>query len=340
MIQDTLKRVVAGQDLSKADAAAAMNEIMSGNCTDAQVAAFIIGLRMKGETVDEIAGCAEVMRDKATYVDPSAPPEQVVDTCGTGGDVKGTFNISTAAAFVVAGAGVTVAKHGNKSVSSKSGSADVLGALGVNVGADTATVEKSLREARIGFLFASALHAAMKYAIGPRREVGVRTVFNILGPLTNPSRAKCQVLGVYDAKLAPLMANVLKSMGSLRCFVVHGHDGMDEITLADRTRVAELARGAVKEYDIAPEDFGLARASLDDLTVDTAEQSARMIRSVLAGRAGPARDIVLLNAAAGIVAVGAAADLAEGIKKAAESIDSGAAKAALDKMVEITNAGA
>jgi len=340
MIQDTLKKVVDKQNLTKDEAIAAMNEIMSGDCTEAQVAAFIVGLRMKGETVEEIAGCAQVMREKATRIDPGVPVDQIVDTCGTGGDVKGTFNISTAAAFVVAGASVTVAKHGNRSVSSQSGSADVLAALGVKIDADQPTVERCLREARIGFLFAPMMHAAMKYAIGPRREIGVRTVFNILGPLTNPAGARCQVLGVYDCDLAPLMANVLNSLGSARCFVVHGHDGLDEMTITDRTHVAELNNGVVDEYVIAPEDVGLERGSLDDLIVKTPEDSAEAVREVLSGKPGPRRDIVLLNAAAAILAVGTASDWKDGIERAAQSIDSGAAAESLNKMVDVSNAGA
>jgi anthranilate phosphoribosyltransferase len=280
------------------------------------------------------------MRDKAVRVDPGAPPERVVDTCGTGGDVKSTFNISTAAALVVAGAGVTVAKHGNRSVSSHSGSADVLATLGVKIDACVPTVERCLREARIGFLFAPLMHSAMKHAIGPRREIGVRTVFNILGPLTNPARARCQVLGVYDRRLTTVMAGALRSLGSARCFVVHGGDGLDEITVTDRTIVAELADGAVKEYTIGPEDFGLPRATLGDLKVDTAEQSAEVIRCVLAGRHGPARDVTLLNAAAALAAVGAAPDLRGGLALAAKSVDSGAAAEALRRLVEISQSNA
>jgi len=337
MIQELLGRLVNRENLTQEQATSAMNAIMSGECTESQVAAFIVALRMKGETVDEIAGCAQVMREKATRVNAGASEFEVVDTCGTGGDVKGTFNISTAAAVVTAGAGVKVAKHGNRSVSSHSGSADVLAALGVNIEAGLPVVERCLREAGIAFLFAPMMHAAMKHAIGPRREIGVRTVFNILGPLTNPAGARCQVLGVYDLKLASLMAGVLNSLGSKRCFVVHGADGLDEITVTDSTRVAELAAGEVKEYEISPEDFGMKRAALSDLTVDSPGESAQAVREVLQGTSGPRRDIVVLNAAGAIVASGAAADWREGIALAEDSIDSGRANETLQRLAAVSN---
>jgi anthranilate phosphoribosyltransferase len=278
------------------------------------------------------------MREKAVAIDPGPSAYNIVDTCGTGGDASYTFNISTTAALVTAGAWVTVAKHGNRAVSSKSGSADVLKQLGVNLEADKETVERSLREAHVGFLFAPLMHGAMKYAIGPRREVGVRTIFNILGPLTNPAGAPCQVLGVYDAALAESLAGVLRNLGSMHCLVVHGDDGLDEMTTTANTQVAELKDGEVKTYTLAPEDVGLARASLDDLIVDTPEKATEALRLVLAGETGPRRDIVVLNAGAAIMVSGAAADLKAGIDKARESIDTGAAQAALDKMIEISNA--
>ena len=339
MIQQWLNMVVEGENLTRDDAVDAMNAIMSGECTDAQIGAFLVALRMKGETVEEIAGFAQVMRDKATNVRPGPSEHSVVDTCGTGGDRKNTFNISTAAALVTAGAGVTVAKHGNRSVSSRSGSADVLAALGVNIEAGIPAVERCLREAKVGFLFAPMMHAAMKYAIAPRREIAIRTVFNILGPLTNPAKARCQVMGVYRKELAPLMANVLKSLGSERCFVVHGYDGMDEITITDRTRVAELANGQVREFDLSPEDFGMEAAPLSDLLVDTPEESAGAIREILEGARGARRDIVLLNAAAAVLASGAAADWPDALQRAGESIDSGRAKAALETMARIASEG-
>jgi anthranilate phosphoribosyltransferase len=290
---------------------------------------------MKGETGEEIAGCARVMRAKARRLDAGTP--DVVDTCGTGGDARNTFNISTAAALVAAGAGATVAKHGNRAVSSHSGSADALKQLGVNIEAKPEAVERCMREARIGFLFAPLLHEAMKFAIGPRREVGVRTVFNILGPLTNPAGARCQVMGVYDPALPPLLAGVLRDLGSRRCMVVHGDDGLDEITTTGRTAVAELNDGTVRTYTIAPEDVGLPRAKLADLTVWNVEEAAEAIRLVLAGERGPHRDIVVLNAGAALLVTGLASDLKSGVQRAADSLDSGAARKALEELVRVSN---
>jgi len=340
MIKDFIGKVVEGRDLSADESAAAMTEIMEGRASDAQIACFITALRMKGETVDEITGCASVMRQKATRVRAEGGRFAVVDTCGTGGDRSGTFNISTAAALAVAGAGVTVAKHGNRSVSSHSGSADVLRTLGVNIEADIPAVERCLNEAGIGFLFAPLLHGAMKYAIGPRREIGVRTVFNILGPLTNPAGATCQVMGVYDGALTDVLAHVLRNLGSNHCFVVHGADGLDEITTTGPTKVSELVHGRVNTYEISPEDVGLQRARVEDMLVGSPAESAHAIRGVLARAPGPHRDIVLLNAAAALAAAGAAADLQAGVTVAAESLDSGRASKALDELVRITQAGA
>jgi len=337
MIQELIREVITRQDLSLDESVAAMNEIMSGEATPAQIGAFIVALRMKGETVTEITGCARVMREKATRIEPGESEFDVVDTCGTGGDGQGTFNISTAAALVTAAAGVPVAKHGNRAVSSRSGSADVLKHLGVKIDADKERVELCLREAGIGFLFAPMLHGAMKYAIGPRREIGVRTVFNILGPLTNPAGAACQVLGVYEAELAPLLAEVLRELGSKRCMVVHGEDGLDEITITAKTRVAELADGAVKTYTLSPEDFGFRPAPMSALRVASVEEAAEAIRSVLAGEKGPRRDIVALNAGAAIMVGGAAADLKEGVARAAEVIDSGTADKTLADLVRLSN---
>jgi len=338
MIVDALRKLTDRQNLSRAEAAEAMTEIMTGRCTDAQISAFIVALRMKGETVDEIAGCAEAMRAQAAHIDPGASRYDVVDTCGTGGDRKNTLNISTAAALVAAGAGCVVAKHGNKSVSSRSGSADVLEALGVNIKAPAAVVERCMREAGVGFLFAPLMHAAMKHAIGPRREIAVRTIFNILGPLTNPARARCQVMGVYAAGLAPTLARVLAALGAKRCLVVHGEDGMDEITITGRTRVAELAGGSVREYDISPEDFSMPRGALDDLLAESPEDSANSIRAVLGGAPGPQRNVILLNAAAAILAAGAADAWPSAIELAARSIDQGAAKRALETLIRVSNA--
>jgi len=335
MIRDAIARVVSGDDLTCDEAAAAMDIIMSGDATDAQIAAFIVALRLKGETVAEIAGCARVMRAKATSIE--APSPDVLDTCGTGGDSSGTFNISTAAALVAAGAGCCVAKHGNRSVSSSSGSADVLRELGVKLDVGPPVVERAMREAGIGFLFAPGLHQAMKYAIGPRREMGIRTIFNILGPLTNPAGARRQLLGVYDIALVETMAAVLASLGSIRCLVVHGDDGLDELTTTATSHVCELDDGTLRSYVVEPEDMGLPRARLDDLRVASPAESAEVVRDVLAGRMGPQRDIVVLNAAGALVAAGKASTLDEGARLAVTSIDSAAAARALERLVAVTN---
>ncbi len=336
MLPDIIGRLVLGHDLTVAQSEAAMNAIMQGEATDAQIGAFLIALRIKGETIDEIVGCAKVMREKATHIDAGGGP--VLDTCGTGGDASHTFNISTATAIVAAGAGATVAKHGNRSVTSGSGSADVLKELGVNIEADVAAVEACLREAKIGFLFAPLLHGAMKYAIGPRRELKMRTVFNVLGPLTNPAGAKRQLMGVYDDALVEPIAHVLKELGSARAFVVHSADGLDELSIADETHVAELRDGQVAVSQLTPEHVGLRGASLGDLKVEDAAQSAAVINGILDGQLGPCRDVVVLNAAAALAAAGLADTIAEGVPLAQQSIDSGAAKAALEKLVAVSNA--
>jgi len=336
MIKEAIQKLVVSSDLTTEESVAVMTEIMEGQATEAQIAAFMVALRLKGETVEEITGCARVMREKATRIDAGDGP--VADTCGTGGDGSSTFNISTAAAFVAAGAGLKIAKHGNRSVSSQSGSADVLKALGVNIEADQSTVERCLAEANIGFLFAPMLHGAMKYAIGPRREIGIRTVFNILGPLTNPAGATCQVLGVYDGALTESMARVLGNLGSERAFVVHGSDGLDEITTTGPTKVSELKDGEVHTYEVRPDNFGLPQATIEDLAVVTPDESAAAITGVLSGEQGPKRDIVVLNAAAALAAAGIAPDLAGGLPIAANSIDSGPASQVLAKLVETSNA--
>ncbi len=333
MIREAIAALVDGVELSREQARTVMNEIMSGECTDAQIGSFLTALRLKGETVGEIAGCAEVMREKATLI---RAPEGCIDTCGTGGDSLHTFNISTAAALVAAGAGVTVAKHGNRSVSSTSGSADVLQALGVNVDAPPSLVEQCLAEAGIGFLFAPRMHGAMKHAIGPRREMGIRTVFNILGPLTNPAGAKRQLVGVYDPALAPVLAEVLGALGSERALVVHGHDGLDEISISGETTVAELAEGRVTTRTLTPEEAELEPAPLAALQVSSAEESAARIRGVLDGEHGPSRAITLLNAGAAIYVAGKASGIAEGVRVAAEAIDSGAARTALDRLAALS----
>jgi anthranilate phosphoribosyltransferase len=290
---------------------------------------------MKGETVDEITGSARVMREKAVAIKLDAKYQ--VDTCGTGGDMAHTFNISTTAAFVVAGAGVTVAKHGNRSVSSKSGSADVLQALGVNIEIPSPRVEECMKEVGIGFLFAPMMHLAMKYAIGPRREIGIRTLFNILGPLTNPAKVTSQIMGVYAADLTGVLAQALGNLGAIHAFVVHGMDGLDEITITDKTKVSEFASGEVKDFYLHPSDFGLATARKNDLKGGDAKENAAITIEVLKGKKGVHRDIVLLNAAAGLVASGKATDFKEGIKLSEKSIDSGSALEKLENLKAFTN---
>lgn len=335
MIKEAIAKVVDGEDLTEDEMQEAMNEIMTGAATAAQIASFITALRIKGETVDEITGAAKVMREKATRINAKG---LVVDTCGTGGDMAHTFNISTTAAFVVAGTGLTVAKHGNRSVSSACGSADVLQALGVNIELKPIDVERCLNEIGIGFLFAPLFHEAMKHAIGPRKEIGIRTIFNILGPLTNPAGAKAQVLGVYSHGLTETMAKVLMKLGASHCFVVHGADGLDEITITGTTKVSEGKNGKVKTYTVKPSDFGLKKAKKVDLLGGNAEENAKITMAVLSGEKGPKRDIVLLNAAAAIVAGGKAKTLKEGVKLAGESIDSGAAKEKLEALKRFTTA--
>ncbi|HEX9114402.1 MAG TPA: anthranilate phosphoribosyltransferase [Nitrospirota bacterium] len=335
MIKEAIAKVVAKVNLTEAEAEAVMREIMQGEATDAQIASYITALRMKGETVEEITGSARVMREKAVPVRVDA--QYQLDTCGTGGDMAHTFNISTTAAFVVAGTGVTVAKHGNRSVSSKSGSADVLQALGVNIEVPAHRVEECMREVGIGFLFAPLMHLAMKYAIGPRREVGIRTIFNVLGPLTNPARVKSQIMGVYAADMTAPLAQALGNLGALHAFVVHGMDGLDEITITDRTRISEFKSGTVKDYFIHPSDFGLPAGKAEDLKGGDAKDNAAITVEILKGRKGARRDVVLLNAAAGLVASGRAADIRGGVKLAEESIDSGAALKKLEELKAFTN---
>ena len=335
MIKEAIAKVVTGTNLSEAEAEVVMREIMQGEATDAQIAAYITALRMKGETVDEITGSARVMREKAFPVKLDATFQ--VDTCGTGGDLSHTFNISTTVAFVVAGAGVAVAKHGNRSVSSKSGSADVLQALGVNIEMPSARLDECLAEVGIAFLFAPMMHQAMKYAIGPRREVGIRTIFNVLGPLTNPAGVKAQIMGVYAAELTSVLAQVLGNLGATRAYVVHGMDGLDEITITDRTKVSEYRDGSVNDYFVHPSDFDLPAGKKEDLLGGDAKQNAAITIDVLKGKKGPCRDVVLLNAAAGLAASGKATDLRDGVRIAAESIDSGAALKKLEELKKFTN---
>ena len=333
MIQDAIQILVDGESLSAEQAAAAMNEIMTGEATPAQVGAFLTSLRIKGETVDEIAGMARVMREKSLHVSVEG---DVVDTCGTGGDGSGSFNISTTAAFVVAGAGVTVAKHGNRAMSGSTGSADVLEALGVQIALSPESVARCLNEAGFGFMFAQGYHPSMRFAAGPRREIGIRTVFNILGPLTNPAGADRQVIGVADPSMAGRMARVLGQLGSRKALVVHGSDGMDEITITGPSTIWQLENGEVTEFEVTPADLGVSVSSADSIRATSAEHSARIARSVLSGDSGPARDVVLLNVAAALVAADRSDSLASGVELAARSIDSGDAQAKLDAVVELS----
>jgi anthranilate phosphoribosyltransferase len=334
MIQQAIRQLIDGQDLGRDQARQVMEQIMTGQATPAQIGAFLVALRCKGETTEEIAGCAEVMREKATPIRTRRHP--VIDTCGTGGDGSGTFNISTTVAFVAAGAGLCVAKHGNRAMSSRCGSADVLQELGVNIEAGPERVSRCLDEAGIGFLFAPLLHGAMKHAVGPRREIGVRTVFNILGPLTNPAGARRQLLGVYETHLAAKLAGVLGLLGSERALVVHGADGLDEVSISGPTRVAQLDDGQVHTWQIQPEDVGLAVHPRESLRGGTAAENARILLEVLDGRPGPPRDVVLLNGAAALLAGGVAVDLFEGLSRAREAIDSGRARQALEALKRVS----
>ena len=349
MIKQAIGKVVTGQDLTEAEMIEVMNQIMGGEATPAQVGSFITALRMKGETIDEIAGAARVMRAHATPIrvgkaldidreEINLDRETILDTCGTGGSGTKSFNISTTVAFVVSACGVKVAKHGNRSISSACGSADVLEALGVNLNVTPQQVEACINEVGIGFLFAPALHGAMKHAIGPRREIGIRTIFNILGPLTNPAGADRQVLGVYDEKLVDVMARVLVKLGCRRGFIVHGMDGMDEVTLTGPTRIAEIGNGNVILSTIEPEDFNLRRCALVDLQGGDATENAAIVKDVLAGKSGPQRDVVILNAAYALLASGLAKDVESGLDRARSSIDDGLAMARLNGLVAMTNA--
>jgi len=334
-IKEAIAKVVDRIDLTEAEMISVMNQIMSGEATPLQVASFLTALRMKGEKVEEITGAARVMREKVNRVNVKA--DLVLDVVGTGGDRKGTFNISTASTFVVAGAGLTVAKHGNRAVSSQSGSADCLAALGVKVDAAKEKVEECLEKIGVGFLFAPLLHEAMKYAVQPRREIGIRTIFNVLGPLTNPAGATHQLTGIYDGKLTEPIAHVLKNLGVVRAMVVHGVEGMDEISLCGPTRVSELRNRRVRNYTLTPAKFGLKRCRLEDLRGGTPEECANILRGILRGEKGPKRDIVIFNSGAALFVGGAADSIAQGMRLAAESIDSGKAQAKLDRLIEMTN---
>ena len=335
-MQSAIRAVTEHQNLSSDEMTSVMRLIMTGEATPAQVGGFLIGLRMKGETVEEVAAAAGVMRELSTKVDVDTA--RLVDTCGTGGDASGSFNISTASAFVVAAAGGKVAKHGNRSVSSKSGSADVLEAAGVNLELSPEQVAACVNDIGVGFMFAPMHHSAMKHAIGPRREMAVRTLFNVLGPLTNPAGAPNQVLGVFSKDWVEPLAQVLKQLGSEHVLVVHADDGLDEISIGSATQVAELKDGQISTYTIQPEDFGMQRADLAVLKAEDAKDSLRIIKSVLANESGPAKDIVCLNAGAAIYAAGLTDSLADGVARAAEVIASGAAAAKLEQLVAATNA--
>jgi anthranilate phosphoribosyltransferase len=349
MIKKAIAKVVERNDLTESEMIEVMDQIMSGEATPAQVAAFITALRMKGETVEEITGAARVMRDKVTRIrvgknvidldrdDINLDRETILDVVGTGGDGTNTFNVSTTVSFVVSACGVKVAKHGNRSVSSICGSADVLEKLGVDLDITPEKVEKCIDEIGIGFLYAPALHGAMKHAIGPRKEIGIRTVFNILGPLTNPAGADCQVLGVYRDDLVEKIAGVLYKLGCTHGFVVHGGDGMDEITLTTESLVAEVTPAGVSMRRISPEEFGITRCSMGELRGGDAAANAAIVRAILTGEKGAKRDIVLLNAAYALVASGKATTPQEGLTLAAEAIDSGRALAQLERLVRVTN---
>jgi anthranilate phosphoribosyltransferase len=335
MIKEAISKLVEGSDLDEGEMIAVMNEIMTGAATDAQIAAFITALRLKGETVAEITGAARVMREKAVQIDAGAADGVLMDIVGTGGDASGTFNVSTTSAFVVAGAGVAVAKHGNRSISSHCGSADVLESLGVDLDLGPAQIGRCIRQVGIGFMFAPKMHGAMKYAIGPRREIAIRTIFNILGPLTNPAGANTYLLGVYDPDLTEKMAWVLHNFGVRRAMVVCGAGGIDEITTTGETQISEVSRNGVSTYIITPEEVGLSRVELAALQGGrTAVESAAQLRAVLRGESGPRYDMVLLNAGAALLAAQKVKTLTAGLVLAAETIASGAALAKLTALVD------
>lgn len=335
MIRDYLSRLIRRNDLEEEEMAGLIGEIMSGNVTDAQIGAILAALASKGETFSELAGAARAMRRKAIRIQTNA--DVVVDTCGTGGDSLHTFNISTTAAFVVAGCGVTVAKHGNRSVSSKCGSADLLEALGVNLEVGPEVVEEAVREIGIGFLFAPHFHGAMRHAARARKELGVRSIFNMLGPLTNPAGANCQLIGVYAPELTEMFAQALKRLGARHAFIVHGQDGLDEISVCAPTRISELKDGMIRTCDISPEQLLGRTADPTDMTGGTPVENAQITRNILQGETGPKRDVVVVNAGAALVAAGVAQGFTEGIRMAESSIDEGRAGQKLEALVRFTN---
>lgn len=334
MIKEAIHALVGGIDLTEAEMTECMNEIMEGRATDAQIGSFLTALRYKGESVAEITGAARVMREKAARIEA---PKGTLDTCGTGGDMSGTFNISTTTALVVAACGVPVAKHGNRSVSSRSGSADVLEALGVKIDLEPKKVEKCIFETGFGFLFAPLFHPAMKFAIGPRREMGIRTIFNILGPITNPAGASRQVLGVFSSRLTETLCSVLGNLGAADAMVVHGEDGLDEITITDGTKVSRLVDGAVENSVISPMDFGIERVALSEIVGGDKDENAKITRAIFAGEKGPRRNVVLMNSGAALLVAGRATSLKEGFEIAAEAVDSGKAGVKLKQVVEASN---
>jgi anthranilate phosphoribosyltransferase len=334
MIKEAINLFVNNISLSEVEMAECMKEIMEGKATDAQIGAFLTALRIKGETVEEITGAARIMREKATTI---KAPNGVLDTCGTGGDMSHTFNISTTTALVVAGAGVPVAKHGNRSVSSQAGSADVLEALGIKIDLPPEKVEKCLFETGFGFLFAPLFHPAMKYAIGPRREMGIRTIYNILGPITNPAGAKRQILGVFADKLTGLLAMVLGNLGAVDAMVVHGEDGLDEISISNRTRVSRFKDGRVQNFYIEPENFGIRRNKIEHILGGNKEDNANITLSILNGEKGPKRDIVLMNSAVTLIVAGKTEDFKIALSMAADSIDSGRALKKLEDVKRVSN---
>ena len=334
-MKQAIAQVVEGRDLGGDEMAAVMRSIMTGGATPAQIGGFLVGLRMKGETVSEIAAAAQVMRELASGVDISGLPH-TVDIVGTGGDASGTFNVSTTSMFVAAAAGCHVAKHGNRSVSSQSGSADVLEAAGIRLDLSPEQVAHCVREVGVGFMFAPGHHSAMKHAIGPRKEMGIRTIFNVLGPLTNPAGVPNQLLGVFSESLLQPLAEVLQRLGSRHVMVVHSRDGLDEISIGDKTEVAELKNGTIRRYSLWPEEFGLQRSPISAISVDGPQHSLEMLRSVLEDHPGPARDIVLLNAGAAIYTAGLAPDLKQGVEQARQALASGEARNRLDRLVVVS----
>ncbi len=334
MFRENLNKIVHGKNLSGNEISEMITEIFSGSITDAQIGAFMAALATKGETFEELAGAAKAMRRKALRIQVSS--QTVVDTCGTGGDAAQTFNISTTTAFIVAGCGVTVAKHGNRSVSSKCGSADLLEAMGVKLDINPEIVEETIEEIGIGFLYAPLYHGAMRYAAKARKEIGIRSIFNMLGPLTNPAGANCQLLGVYAPELTEMFAQALRLLGAKRAFIVHGHDGLDEISVCAPTRISELKDDLIRTYDIMPEQFFERIADPEDMLGGDSQKNAEITSKILEGEKGPRRDVVVLNASAALVAAGKAKDFKEGISLAETSIDSGAAAAKLEKLARYT----